>query len=415
MTEPARKPLGAGVVINVAIILLGLVAIAVLLVSQAFDSEPESSVPLDFGVQLEVVASGLDKPVFLAQTGDGSGDFYVAEQRGRIRRLTAEGELASDPFLDISGRVVSGGEQGLLGFALHPDHAAEGRLFVAYTRREDGALSISEFTRLAGAATADPGSERALLTIPEPDRNHNGGMVAFDPDGMLLVGVGDGGPTGDPDGNGQDRASLLATLLRLDVDRGWPYTTPTDNGFADDPEARPEIHAIGLRNPWRFSVDEQTGHVYIGDVGRWAWEEVNVLPAGARDADFGWAEMEGRECFDERDCDPAAHLMPAVAYPHADGDVGHCSVIGGYVYRGTAGTLADGTYLYGDYCSGTIWAAPASALVGGDAEPDVVGRVPGEYGRVTSFGQDDAGELYLLTEGGYVLGISAAEPAADPT
>ncbi|MEA2026419.1 MAG: PQQ-dependent sugar dehydrogenase [Chloroflexota bacterium] len=212
-------------------------------------------------------------------------------------------------------------------------------------------------------------------------------------------------------GNGQDRASLLGKLLRLDVDHGWPYAAPGDNGFADDPEARSEVHAIGLRNSWRFSLDRDSGDVYIGDVGEGEWEEVNVLRRGEREASFGWSEMEGRECFYDKPCDPEAHILPVVAYPHIDGDIGHCSVIGGYAYRGEAGSLPDGAYLYTDYCSGTIWAVSVEQLLADSALPAVVGQVPRELGMAVSFGEDDAGELYLLTDAGFVFGISAADPA----
>ena len=233
-------------------------------------------------------------------------------------------------------------------------------------------------------------------------------MLAFDHEGMLLAGIGDGSTGNDPEGNAQDRASLLGALLRLDVDRGYPYAIPPDNGFVDDRSARGEVHAIGLRNPWRFSVDPVSGHVYIGDVGQSGWEEIDVLAPGARGTSFGWAVMEGPECFYGRPCDPEAHVAPVIAYSHLDGESGHCGVIGGYAYDGASGALPPGTYLYADYCSGTIWAVPAEQLRDGRAAPAVAGRVPAELGQVRSFGQDDAGELYLLTSGGYVLAIRAA-------
>ena len=275
---------------------------------------------------------------------------------------------SSEPLLDISGRVLHHHERGLLGLALHPAYAENGRLFVAYSRREDGATSISQFT-LPRDGSPEPGAveatEKVLLTIPQPFTTHKAGMLAFDHDGMLVAAIGDGGSGNDPLGNGQDPASLLGALLRLDVDRGWPYAIPPDNGFAGDPAARSEVHAIGLRNPWRFSVDRLTGDLYIGDVGQGDWEEIDVLRTGTRRASFGWSEMEGRECFYGRPCDPADHILPAVAYPHVDGDIGHCSVIGGYAYRGSAGSLPDGTYLYADYCSGTIWGVPVEPVAGG--------------------------------------------------
>ncbi|MEX1336466.1 MAG: PQQ-dependent sugar dehydrogenase, partial [Candidatus Limnocylindrales bacterium] len=368
----------------------------------------EPTGPLDLRVELEIVAAGFESPVLLTGAGEGSADRFVVEQRGLVRRLGTDGVIDDEPFLDLRDRVLHHHERGLLGLAFHPEFADNGRFFVLYSQRAgDGATAISEFTVGDGAVDE---SERQLLTIPSFSTMHKGGMLAFDTEGMLLAGVGDGSTGNDPEGNGQDPASLLATLLRLDVDRGFPYAIPPDNGFADDREARGEVHAIGLRNPWRFSVDAETGHVYIGDVGQSDWEEIDVLVPGAREPSFGWSVMEGHDCFYGRDCDPADHIAPAIAYAHVDGDIGHCSVIGGYVYRGDAGTLPQDTYLYADFCSGTIWGARGAELRHGRAEPVTVGQVPAELGQPQSFGIDDEGELYLLTNSGYVLGISEAAP-----
>lgn len=408
MTQDQRRYIGSGVVINIGIIVLGLAGIAILLVAQGLSGGAETKRPLELRVVLSAVASGLDSPVFLSGAGDGSGDRYIVEQRGLIRKLAADGSVEPAPFLDIRDRVLHHHERGLLGLAFHPQYRENGRFFVLYSRREaDGATSISEFTVEGDAPVED--SERALLVIPSFSTMHKGGMLAFDSDGMLLAGIGDGSTGNDLEGNGQDRASLLATLLRLDVDRGFPYAVPPDNGFADDREARGEIHAIGLRNPWRFSLDAATGHVYIGDLGQGDWEEIDVLAPDAREPSFGWSVMEGNDCFYGRTCDPAAHIAPAIVYPHVEGEVGHCGVIGGYVYRGEAGSLPEGTYLYADYCSGTMWAVPVEQLRAGQVDPAVVGQLPAELGRVLSFGSDDAGELYLVTSAGNVLAISAAE------
>ncbi len=414
-TQPGSRRVGASAILNLGIIVIGLAAIAgLLLLNVTADDDASSGGPLELSLQLDQVAEGFDAPVLLAGAGDGSGDRLVVEQDGRILRLAPDGVVHDQPWLDIRDRVLHHHERGLLGLALHPAYAQNGRFFVTYSRREDGATSISEFTAPVGRA-AEPGAveatERALLTIAQPSTMHKAGMLAFDHAGMLLASIGDGSTGNDPLGNGQDRASLLGKLLRLDVDRGWPYATPPDNGFASDPGARRELHAIGLRNAWRFSVDSQTGDIYLGDVGQGEWEEVDVLRPDATTPSFGWSEMEGPDCFYGKPCDPEAHILPAVAYPHVDGDVGHCSVIGGYAYRGTAGSLPQGTYLYADYCSGTIWAVPASQLMAGTAQPPAAGRVPPELGQVVSFGQDDALELYLLTSAGYVLGINGTEPA----
>ena len=407
MTDATSRPLKSGAVINTLIIAGGLIGIVVLLVIQSLGSDEGSgpAAPLDLAVELTAVASGFDDPLFLAS--DGAGGRYVVEQRGTIMRLADDGSVDPAPFLDIRDRVLDHHERGLLGLAFHPGYAENGRFFVLYSRSaDDGATSISQFT--VGSDRPLEETERSLLTIPSFSTMHKGGMLAFDADGMLLAGIGDGSTGNDPEGNGQDQASLLGSLLRLDVDRGYPYAVPPDNGFADDHTARGEIHAIGLRNPWRFSLDAESGHVYIGDVGQGEWEEIDVLAPGTREPSFGWSDMEGHECFYDRPCDPEAHIAPVVAYPHVDGETGHCGVIGGYAYRGEAGSLPAGTYLYADYCSGTIWAVPVEQLRTGVAAPAVVGQVPAKLGRARSFGEDDAGELHLVTGGGYVLGIREA-------
>jgi glucose/arabinose dehydrogenase len=412
---------GAAAIINLGIIAVVVVAIAVMLAGRLLDGDDPPSQLVDLTVRLEAVASGFDSPLLLVGAGDGSADRFVVEQRGLVVRLRPDGSVDEVPFLDIRDRVLDHHERGLLGLAFHPAYGENGRFFVVYSRRDDGATSVSEFTAPRGSegeAAGDPtpveATERAMLTIPQISTMHKGGMLAFDDEGMLLVSVGDGSTGNDPDGNALDPASLLGKLLRLDVDRGYPYATPPDNGFAEDPEARAEVHAIGLRNPWRFSVDRETGDVYIGDVGQGDWEEIDVLPRGAREASFGWADMEGEGCFYGRPCDPEAHTAPAVTYAHVEDETGHCGVIGGYVYRGAAATVPAGTYLYADYCSGTVWAVPVEQLQAGDAAPAVVGRVPPELGLVRSFGQDDAGELYLVTDAGHVLGITATQTTAAP-
>lgn len=427
--------LRAGVVINLALIIGGLALVAALaLVRLLPTGAPEPGHPLSLAIALEPVAEGFEGAVFLTGAGDGSGDRYVVEQRGRILRLDGDGVVDPVPMLDLTERVLHHHERGLLGLAFHPEFARNGRFFVAYSRRDDGATSISEFTMprtggppAAGVGRAEPApadeapadetrpveaSERPLLVIAQIYTMHKGGMLAFDPEGMLMASTGDGGSGNDPHRNGLDRWSLLGKLLRLDVEAGWPYVIPADNGFADDRDARGEIHAIGLRNPWRFSVDRASGDLYIGDVGESAWEEIDVLPRGTRGASFGWSDMEGPDCLGDRACDPAAHIAPAISYSHVDGDLEHCAVVGGYAYRGHAGSLPQGTYVYGDYCSGVIWAVPASDLVAGAASPSIVGRLDPSLGQIQSFGEDDEGELYLVSSTGHILHIvEAAEPA----
>jgi glucose/arabinose dehydrogenase len=346
-------------------------------------------------VDLVEVASGYDEPIFMTAAGDGSGDLYVVEQTGRIWQLRADGDPAAAPFLDLSADISKSFEQGLLGLAFHPDYGSNGRLYVDYTRAGDGATVVSEFRAADGLV--ERRSERELLVIEQPFANHNGGMVAFDSAGMLLVGMGDGGGGGDPLESGQDPNSLLGKLLRLDVDAGEPYAIPPDNGFLASDAHRPEIHAMGLRNPWRFSVDSVGGHVYVGDVGQGDWEEISVLPEGRGGQSFGWNEVEGPACF-RAGCDPEAHTAPAVSYGRDAG----CSVVGGYAYRGSAQPGLAGVYLFGDYCSGTIWGADADALVAGEAAALPIGAIDGT---LVSFGVDDEGEIYAVDQRGRILHV----------
>ncbi|HET7082909.1 MAG TPA: PQQ-dependent sugar dehydrogenase [Candidatus Limnocylindria bacterium] len=340
---------------------------------------------------LEPVVSGLTDPIGITNAGDGSGRLFVNERGGRIRVVDADGSLSERVFVDLSGSLEAGGERGLLGVAFHPDFAANGRVFVHYSRRGDGATVISELTASADRSTANPASERIILTHEQPFANHNGGQIAFGPDGYLYIGLGDGGSGGDPFMNAQARDVLLGKLLRIDVD-GPPapnkeYAIPADNPYAGDgvsPDAGlPEIWARGLRNPWRFSFDRATGELYIGDVGQNAWEEIDRQPAGSVGGEnYGWHLFEGTHC--SSGCDIAV-VAPVAQYGH---DVG-CSVSGGYVYRGTAQPALVGTYLFSDYCAGTIWTLAA----GGGLTPLPLA----ESGlRVSSFGEGEDGEIYLV-------------------
>ncbi len=379
-------------------------------------------VPGTVTLDLEPFAEGLAAPVALTPDGTGSRVLYAVEQGGTVRAIGPDGAVSADAFLDITDRVTSGGEQGLLGMAFHPAYATNGRLFVYYTGQGGDAQIVSELHATGGVA--DPASERVLLAMPDFAGNHNGGMLAFDSEGMLLIGTGDGGGGGDPEANGQDDTQLLGKLLRIDVDGGDPYGVP-----ANDPEARlgagirPEIRATGLRNPWRFSVDRATGDVFIGDVGQGAWEEVDVLPAGQGGLDFGWSIMEGPDCYAVTDCDRTGLTLPVAAYSHAEGD---CTIVGGHVYRGSAFPGLEGAYIYGDYCSGKLWVLPAAdAIATGTSIPELVGQLDGS---LSAFGEDEAGELYAVDLDGRVLRLSAtiagataspppasSEPSTTPT
>lgn len=347
-------------------------------------------------VGLETVAGGFDAPLFVTTAGDGSGRLFVAEQGGRIRQV-ADGRAAPDPFLDISDRVRAGGEQGLLGVAFPPGFGS-GRteVYVHYSGR-DGETVVSSFgVRDGGAGRADPASERVILTEPQPFANHNGGWIGFDGDGMLLVALGDGGSAGDPGNRASSLEERLGKILRIDVLGAAgdpPFAIPPDNPFVDQPGARPEILHLGLRNPYRASVDGPTGDLWIGDVGQNRREEVDVAPAGARGLDFGWRRWEGTRCYEPREgCDPAGVTQPVAEYDHAGGG---CSVVGGVVYRGEAIPALRGGYLFADYCTGTLWAIDAGRR--GPQEPVVLletGRRP------ASIGQGEDGEVLLTDHGG---------------
>lgn len=335
------------------------------------------------------VAAGLVNPVDIASAGDGTDRLFVAEQRGTIQIVT-NGVVAATPFLDLSGNVVAGGEQGLLGVAFHPRYRDDGRVFVDYTRRADGATVIASYRVSAtDANTADPASERVLLVIAQPFANHNGGALRFGPDGLLYIGMGDGGSANDPDGHAQDPRSLLGKLLRIDVDRGAPYAIPPGNPYADGVTGRPEIWAIGLRNPWRIGFDRATGDLYVGDVGQDRNEEIDRFAAGqGAGANLGWRMVEGFDCTANAGpipCPSAALTPPILAYTHADG----CSVTGGTVYRGTVPALA-ARYVYADFCSGRIWSAARSAD-GTWRARDVMTYA----GSISAFGDNERGELYF--------------------
>ncbi len=353
-------------------------------------------------VGLELVAEGLASPLFAGSAGDGSGRLFVVEQGGRVR-VIRDGRLLAEPFLDLTDRVASGGERGLLGLAFAPTFAVDGRLYVDYTDLA-GNTVVSELRAADPAADrVDAGSERVLLHIDQPFPNHNGGALATGPDGLLWIATGDGGSGGDPLDNGQSLDTLLGKLLRIDPRPagGAPYGIPADNPFAGRPGARGEIWAYGLRNPWRFSFDRATGDLWIGDVGQGRFEEVDRWPAGSpAGPDFGWRLMEAGACFEPaQGCDRAGLVAPVAEYGH---DLG-CAITGGYVYRGAAIAGLAGTYLYADFCSGTIWGLDA-------AEEHPAPRVLLESGlAVASFGEDEAGELSVVDlAGGRVFRVVAA-------
>lgn len=344
--------------------------------------------PAGVALAVDVFVDGLTSPVDVASAGDGNRRLFVVEQPGRIR-LIQDGQLLTRPFLDIRDRIASGGERGLLGLAFHPDFPADPRLFVDYTDLE-GNTVVSEF-RLDAAddGVADQDSERILIRIDQPFANHNGGAVAFGPDDLLYVSTGDGGSGGDPQSNGQRLDTLLAKILRIDVDGqpegADPYRIPDDNPFVNVADAMPEIWLTGLRNPWRMRFDGQTGDLWIGDVGQGAWEEIDVAPAATGGLDFGWNVMEGAHCYEPRDgCDATGLTLPIAEYSHDQG----CAVIGGVVVRDPDQPLLDGLYVFSDSCSGNFWLLDAAAQ--GPQEPVLVRSV----GRsISSIGLDEDGTI----------------------
>lgn len=342
-------------------------------------------------VRLTPFLSGFKLPVYLTNAGDGSGRVFIVEKAGLIK-VIKDGKVLDEPFLDIVRKVRSKeSEQGLLSVAFHPRYEENGRFFVNYTGLK-GDTVVSEFNISQDADRGDESSERVLLRIDQPAANHNGGQLQFGSNGYLFIGTGDGGFQGDPSGNGQDLDTLLGKMLRIDVDGGKPYLIPKDNPFKGKPGARPEIWAYGLRNPWRFSFDAETGDMYIADVGESKWEEVDFQPAGSRGGEnYGWSLLEGSYEFKlPEGKDTKGLTFPIDQYSHSDG----CSITGGYVYRGDKNPGIEGTYFYSDFCSGKLW--------GLRKKPD------GSWKRtkfldtglsVSSFGVDEAGEVYILDFG----------------
>jgi glucose/arabinose dehydrogenase len=352
-------------------------------------------------LQLDVIVGGLDSPVDVAVRPGDPDALYVVEQGGRIM-VVRDGALRDEPFLDVAERVTAGGEQGLLGLAFHPDPADE-RLFVYYTAT-DGNQVVASFRAPPGAsAVADPASERQLLDMDDPFGNHNGGGLTFGPDGYLYIATGDGGGAGDPLGSGRDLSSLLAKVLRIDIDATsseQPYGIPPDNPYAGSADARPETWLSGLRNPWRIRFDRDTGDLWIGDVGQGEWEEIDVARAGQGGFDFGWNITEGTQCYEPAEgCSTDGLTQPVTEYSHEQG----CSVTGGTVYRGSGSPALVGFYVFSDYCSGRFWAIAATA------EPTVEPVIVADSRRsISAIVEDAAGELVAADlASGELLRISA--------
>jgi len=365
-------------------------------------SNPPGTPPM---LDLSTLVNGLTAPVGIEVPNDGTGRMFVLEQAGRIR-IIQNGTLVPTPFLDVSSKVESGGEKGLLGLAFHPSFSSNGRFFVYYTQRVSQQLR-SVFSEYAISTSdrnqADASSERTFLVVNQPFDNHNGGQLAFGPDGFLYIGLGDGGNEGDPQRNGQNLQTLLGKILRIDVDGafapGKQYAIPADNPFAP-PNGLPEIWAYGLRNPWRFSFDRMSGTLFAADVGQDSFEEVDII---TKSGNFGWNTMEASHCYPSgNSCNSTGLILPIMEYPHNAS--GGEAIIGGFVYRGSAIAGLAGDYVFGDLYSGHVWAGVQDSS--GNWNQTLV---LSHNLTVSSFGQDISGEPYLLDYGnGAVMRLGAA-------
>jgi len=369
------------------------------------------------------LTEGLHKPVFLTAPLHSSDTLFIVEQHGVIRSLI-NGELLSKPLLEIKDRVhqpiMPGDERGLLGMALHPQFKKNFQLFVNYIDHDDYTI-ISRFEVDMMSSIKTAGTEQIILRFKQPYSNHNGGHLAFGPDGKLYIAVGDGGYVGDPDGNGQNINTIFGSILRLDINQSFQYRIPADNPFVGQKNVREEIWCYGLRNPWRFSFDRQNGDLYIGDVGQSNWEEINYSPIyKVAGSNFGWNHMEGYHCYPPgENCIHDSYISPVFEYPNNanymktligwdQNDAQGCSVTGGYVYRGQSILELQGLYIFGDYCTGKVW---SFKVKNGQAEKYFDWGMNGleEDLYLSSFGEDGLGEIYLLNHTGSIYKIVNVE------
>jgi glucose/arabinose dehydrogenase len=371
----------------------------------------------DNSIILQPALSGFSQPGFMTNAGDGSGRLFVVELGGVIK-VVVNGVTRPTPFLDLRSVVQVGGEQGLLGLAFHPDYEHNGRFFVFYTAKPPpnqtanvGSNTLEEYHATPGADVADPTPVRTLFALPDRAVNHNAGMLGFSPvdsHNYLYVTTGDEGGGGDTFGNSQNLDSLFAKMLRLDVDNipsGRTYGIPPTNPYVGQSDVKQETWAWGLRNPWRWSFDRQTGDIYIGDVGQGMYEEIDVLPsllAGQSGRNFGWNVREGAHCYNAATCSSAGFTDPVLEYDHSQG----CAVIGGYRYRGTVSQALQGAYFYADECSGRVWRATSD----GGSWSSVVALDTTEH--FSSFGEDEAGEIYLVALSGTIYHVIQAPSCA---
>jgi glucose/arabinose dehydrogenase len=377
----------------IELLLVALSALMLISCSGGGAAQVASAPPPASSISLTKVVGGFTNPVAITNAGDGSGRLFVVEQGGTVRILR-NGAVMAQPFLNISSLVIAGGEQGLLGLAFPPGFSTRQSFYVNYINRTGiGNTVIARFAVGSNPDLANQASCQELLSIVQPFSNHNGGQLVFGPDSLLYIGSGDGGSGGDPFGNAQNTASLLGKILRIDVLSGVSPALPVGNPFGN------AIWAYGLRNPWRFSFDRQTGDLYVADVGQSTREEINFQPAGSgTGANYGWNIMEGSLCFLTSSCSSAGLTLPVAEYDHSTGD---CAVTGGYVYRGATPSL-QGTYLYGDFCSGRIWGLRHNGLAWDNR------LLLDSSLQISTFGEDENGELYVADYAtGAIFRISA--------
>lgn len=335
-------------------------------------------------ISLEPIGQGFDRPLNIQNAGDER--LFIVEQGGKINIIQPDGDLSPTPFIDISSKISTGGERGLLGLAFHPDFQNNGFFFLNYTNQA-GDTHISRFSVNSGNPDlADPDSELLILSYTQPAANHNGGDILFGPEGYLYISSGDGGQSGDPANNAQNLNEFLGKILRIDVDHPdgqQPYSIPVDNPFVNIPNVKEEIWAYGLRNPWRFTIDEVDGNIWIADVGQASLEEINKQPLSAGGINYGWRCYEGTQPFNTSNCPAASELtFPIAEYSHTEG----CSITGGKVYRGNQYPTMTGFYFFADYCSGII----------GTVSPDETLNILSNFdGNWVSFGEDVYKELYI--------------------
>jgi glucose/arabinose dehydrogenase len=377
--SPRRRIAHTGQDRAVAALVMGMIFLALAVVLWTAAECPAA-------LELQPIAAGLTRPIAITHANDGTNRLFITLQGGQM--LIHDGaSLLPTPFLDISSLVSCCGERGLLSAAFHPNYLNNGWFYVNHTNLS-GHTVIARYKVSADPNVADPKSRAVIMRIRQPFANHNGGQLQFGPDGYLYIGMGDGGKAGDPGDRAQNLQVLLGKMLRIDVDGAFPYTIPSDNPFLGNPLALPEIWALGLRNPWRFSFDRSTGQLFIADVGQDSWEEVNLQPANSFGGEnYGWRLMEGKHCFNPTNgCNNGTLKKPIIEYSHAMG----CAVTGGYRYRGMQILALFGDYLYADFCSGMIWGARRVAGVGWTSTLLHQGNF-----RISTFGEDENGEIYF--------------------